>query len=286
MDHCKNAGNLTHEKLLEKCDVHFVYLGKLTFIELLERSLLFENSNMDNINSVLAALKYDPNRKCVIKHDIGHTLVATRKPTYRPSSSPEYDTEDNLNDKINIVNIGKFNCGTCELKAIMKKELNSHCAQSHQGISCNDCRKKFRYHSSLIQHKYIHWKQIYKYLQYERGFYFLSQMRVHCNIHLKCHKYKWFYKLQEKIYLAIWYILTQKIHSDKSYKCAMCGFRRKEKCQVMEYTKSHDRNRYSCKNCDQSFKYQQQKIRHGTRLIDSTYYLVYISTGIDRYLCF
>ena len=64
---------------------------------------------MDNINSVLAALKYDQNRKCVIKLvDIGHTLEATRKPTYKPSNSPDYDSEDNLLQKINIGNIGKF----------------------------------------------------------------------------------------------------------------------------------------------------------------------------------
>ena len=100
MDHCKNAGNLTHDKLLEKCCVHLVYLEKLTFIEQPERGLLFENSNVDNINSVLAALKYDPNRKCVIKLvDICLTLVATRNATYRPSNSPEYNPEDNLNEK-------------------------------------------------------------------------------------------------------------------------------------------------------------------------------------------
>ena len=130
---------------MEKCGVHLVYLGKLTFIELPERRLLFENSKVDNINSVLAPLKCDPNRKCVIKLvDIGHTLVATRKPTYRPSNSPEYDPEDNLNEKINIGNIGKFKCGICGLKAITKKELISHSAQSHQGISCIVCRKKIQ----------------------------------------------------------------------------------------------------------------------------------------------
>ena len=147
----KNAGSLTHNQLLERCEVHLMYLGKLKFTELPERNLLFENSNVDNINSGLAALKYDPNRKCVIKLvDIGYTLEVTGKPTYRPSNSPEYEPEDNLNEKINIGNIGKFKCGICGLKAIMKKELNPYCAQSHQGISFNVCRKKFRYHSSLI----------------------------------------------------------------------------------------------------------------------------------------
>ena len=144
---------------------------------------------MDDINSVLAALKYDPNWKCVIKLvDIGHTPVLT----CRSSNSPEYDPEDNLNEKINIGNNRRFKCGICGLKAIMKKELNRHCAQSHQEISCNVCRKKFRYHSSLIQHQihHIHQKPMYKFSQCERGFYFLHQMRVHHSIHLKHHKYK------------------------------------------------------------------------------------------------
>ena len=39
---------------MEKCDIRLMYL------ELPERRLLFEISNVDNINSVLAALKYDP----------------------------------------------------------------------------------------------------------------------------------------------------------------------------------------------------------------------------------
>ena len=138
MDHSNNAGSITHDKPLEKSDVHLVYLEKLKFIELPERSLLLENSNVDHINSVLAGLKYDQNKKCVIKLvDIGYILVATRKPTYRWSNSPEYDPEDHLNEKINIGNNGKFKCGICGLKAIAKKELNSHCVQSHQEISYN-----------------------------------------------------------------------------------------------------------------------------------------------------
>ena len=79
---------------------------KIKFIKLPERNLLFENPNIDNINSVLATLKYDPNRKCVIKLAvIGHTLEAPRKPTYRSSNSPEYNPEDNLNEKKNIGNL-------------------------------------------------------------------------------------------------------------------------------------------------------------------------------------
>ena len=47
---------------------------------------------MDNINSVLAPLKYDPKRKCEIRLvDIGTTLEVKGKHILRPSNSPEYD---------------------------------------------------------------------------------------------------------------------------------------------------------------------------------------------------
>ena len=90
----KNPGTLTHDQLLDKCDVHLVYLGKLKFLELPGRN---NNSNLNNINSILAALKYDPKRKCEIRLvDIGTTLEVKRKHILRPSNSPEYDTEEKL----------------------------------------------------------------------------------------------------------------------------------------------------------------------------------------------
>ena len=68
----------------------------------------------------------------------------------------------------------------------------------------------------------------------------------------------------------------------------MCGFRRKEKWLAVEHTKSHGPNRYSCENHDQLFKYWQQKLdmEQAAKEISLCYYLVYISTGIAKCLCF
>ena len=57
-------GHLRYDQLLDKCDVHLVCLGKLKFLELPGRN---NNYNVDNINMVLAALKYDAKRKCEIR---------------------------------------------------------------------------------------------------------------------------------------------------------------------------------------------------------------------------
>ena len=114
-----NVGTLTHDQLLNKCDVHLVYLGKLKFIQLSGRN---DNSNMDSINSVLAALKYDPGIKCEIRLvDIGNTLEVKRKHNLRPSNSPEYDPEEKLTEETKPGIMGKGKCGICGLKVIMKK---------------------------------------------------------------------------------------------------------------------------------------------------------------------
>ena len=184
----KNAGNLTHDQLLDECDVHLVYMGKLKFLELSGSN---DNSNVDNINSILAALKYDPKIKCEIRLvDIGNTLEVKRKHNLRPSNSPEYDPEEKLTEKAKPRIKGKVKCGICGLKVIMKKALNYHCEQSHDRIRCNTCKKEFKYHTSLLQHKYVHCRPIYNCPQCERRFSFLSQPRIHHNIHLKNHKYK------------------------------------------------------------------------------------------------
>ena len=152
----ENAGTLTHDQLLDKYDVHLV---KLKFLELPGRN---NNSNVDNINLVLAALKYDPKRKCEMRLVyICTTLEVKRKHILRLSNSLEYNPEEKLTEKTKLGNTGKFKYGICGLKVIMQKALNCHCEQSHEGIRCNICKKEFRYYTSLLQHKYIHCKSIY-----------------------------------------------------------------------------------------------------------------------------
>ena len=148
----KNASTLTHNQLLDKYDVHLVYLRKLKFLQLSRRN---NNSNVNNINSVLAALKCDPKIKCEVRLvDIGNTLEVKRKHNLRPNNSPEYNPEEKLTEKTKPRITGKVKCGICVLKVIMTKALNYHCEQSHEGIRCITFKKEFKYHTSLLQHKY------------------------------------------------------------------------------------------------------------------------------------
>ena len=142
-----------------------------------------------------------------------------------------------------------------------KKAFNYYCEPWNGRIRCTTCKKEFRYHTSLLQHKYIHHKLMYNCPWCERGFYFLSQLRILHNIHLKLCKYKCDFKNYKK--KLTWphdlsrykkLILTKVTNVKHEFKC-------KEKWLVVEHSKGHGPHRYTCGNCDQSFK-NRQKFKH------------------------
>ena len=140
-------------------------------------------------------------------------------------------------------------------------ELSVHLQQSHNILFCDQCTKAFNNPASLACHQYIHQEAK---CDCEQSFPFDSTLKSHCvshrtlatyfSSHANCTR-----KFKNKGDLT----RHVKEHSGILHECPDCDYKNPDIRNLESHRIQHSNiEKYSCKLCDQRFKYNTQLCHH------------------------
>ena len=158
----------------------------------------------------------------------------------------------------------KFGCKMCDKVCDSIHELNVHHQLNHNILYCNICTKAFNNPASLARHKYVHRDTKFQCADCDQSFPFESSLKSHCVsdrtlssyfcLHGNCTK-----KFKNKGDLT----RHVKEHDRTMHKCPDCDYKNTDVRNLESHRIKHSNiEKYSCKLCEQKFKYNTQLRRH------------------------
>ena len=154
----------------------------------------------------------------------------------------------------------KFGCKMCDKVCDSIHELNIHHQLNHNILYCDICTKAFNNPASLARHKYVHQDSKFQCADCDQSFPFESSLRSHrvshrtlasyfCS-HGNCTK-----KFKNKGDLT----RHVKEHDGTMHECPDCDYKNADVRNLESHRIKHSNiEKYSCKLCEQKFKYNTQ----------------------------
>ena len=158
----------------------------------------------------------------------------------------------------------KFGCKMCDKVCDSIHELNVHHQLNHNILYCDICTKAFNNPASLAHHKYVHQDSKFQCADCDQSFPFESSLRSHrvshrtlasyfCS-HGNCTK-----KFKNKGDLT----RHVKEHDGTMHECPDCDYKNADVRNLESHRIKHSNiEKYSCKLCEQKFKYNTQLRQH------------------------
>ena len=154
----------------------------------------------------------------------------------------------------------KFGCKMCDKVCDSIHELSVHHQRNHNILYCDTCTKAFNNPASLARHKYVHQDSKFQCADCDQSFPFESTLRSHrvsqrtlasyfCS-HGNCMK-----KFKNKGDLT----RHVKEHNGIVHECPDCDYKNADVRNLESHRIKHiNIEKYSCKLCEQKFKYNNQ----------------------------
>ena len=154
----------------------------------------------------------------------------------------------------------KFGCKMCDEVCDSIHELSVHHQRNHNILNCDTCTKAFNNPASLACHKYVHQSSKFQCADCDQSFPFESTLRSHrvshhtlasyfC-LHGNCTK-----KFKNKGDLT----RHVKEHNGTVHECPDCDYKNADVRNLESHRIKHSNiEKYSCKLCEQKFKYNTQ----------------------------
>ena len=158
----------------------------------------------------------------------------------------------------------KFGCKLCEKVCDSIHELSVHHQQSHNILYCDVCTKAFSNPASLAHHKYIHQEAKFQCEDCDQSFPFESTLKSHRVSHCTLATYFCSHANYTKKFKNNGDLTRHvKEHSGVLHECLDCDYKNPDIRNLESHWIQHSKiEKYSCKLCDQRFKYNTQLHRH------------------------
>lgn len=131
-------------------------------------------------------------------------------------------------------------CGICEkvLKTSLALKVHQRCVHSDdRPFWCQDCGKRFKTHSAIVNHRAIHQDKTFACSDCS----YRGNTKANLKSHLKSHR------------------------RDKNYKCQQCGSLFTTSSNLAKHIRNIHRaeKRYKCADCDKLFSTRESALKHG-----------------------
>ena len=158
-----------------------------------------------------------------------------------------------------------FKCAKCVSTFDSIASLNDHFIDKHRKLKCEDCKKSFDKPRSFTKHKYQHKQSKHRCDICGKGFAFASQLAAHLPSHgarlHRCDKPKC-----DKSFTHAGDLKKHlKTHTKKWWRCTVagCTYKNRDERNLKSHKISHTTSKgFSCKYCDESFRWSMQLVRH------------------------
>ena len=158
----------------------------------------------------------------------------------------------------------KFGCKMCDKVCDSIHELSVHHQRNHNILYCDTCTKAFNNPASLARHKYVHQDSKFQCADCDQSFPFESTLRSHRVSHRTLASYFCLHgncmkKFKNKGDLT----RHVKEHDGTVHECPNCDYKNADVRNLESHRIKHSNiEKYSCKLCEQKFKYNTQLQPH------------------------
>ena len=135
--------------------------------------------------------------------------------------------------------------------------------QKYGILYCNECNKAFNNPTSLVRHKYQH-KELRFHCNCGASFAFHSQLQTHSVVHCHHASHLCVYPNCNKCFKNKGDLTRHAAeYTGKQHECPDCDYKNTDIRNLESHRLKHsDINKYMCKVCDETFKYNTQLRRH------------------------